>query len=169
MAAHGKQAVLCKTASDGKVDCFLCGWRCNIAEGKLGHCRVRQNIGGVLYSLNYDKVCAAGVDPIEKKPLHHFLPGSRSFSIACPGCNFQCDFCQNWQISQQPQDGDMTDGESYSPGDIVDAAVRSGCKSISYTYTEPTVFMELASECAILARKAGLANVFVTNGYMTRE
>ncbi len=169
MRDGGKQAVLWKPASGGKVECFLCGWRCSIAEGKTGRCGVRQNIGGALYSLNYDKVCAASVDPIEKKPLYHFYPGSKSFSIACPGCNFQCDFCQNWQISQQPQDGGLIDGEAYEPKEIVDAAVRSGCKSVSYTYTEPTVFMELAAECAVLAKKAGLANVFVTNGYMSRE
>jgi len=169
MKAPGKEAVLWKATDGGKVECSLCAWRCTIADGKLGHCRVRQNSHGTLYSLNYDKVCAAGVDPIEKKPLYHFQPGSKSFSISCPGCNFQCDFCQNWQISQQPQEGAMIDGEAYSPDEIVAAAVRSGCKSISYTYTEPTIFMELAAECGRLAKNSGLANVFVTNGYMTRE
>jgi pyruvate formate lyase activating enzyme len=94
-----KKAVLWEEAEDKKVQCKLCNWRCLIADGKTGKCFVRQNINGVLYSLNYDKVCAANADPIEKKPLFHFQPGSSSFSIACEGCNFRCEFCQNWHIS----------------------------------------------------------------------
>jgi pyruvate formate lyase activating enzyme len=169
MSTDLKEAVLWKPAEGGQVDCLLCSWRCRIAEGRCGRCLVRQNRGGVLRSLNYDKVCAVNVDPIEKKPLYHFLPGSRSFSVACPGCNFQCEFCQNWQISQEAREASMLDGEPYSPAEIIAAAKRSGVASISYTYTEPAVFMELASECGRLARKEGLANVFVTNGYMSRE
>ncbi|MHC5096004.1 MAG: hypothetical protein ACYSOU_07835, partial [Planctomycetota bacterium] len=99
---HLKKAVLWQAEDGKKVRCSLCNWRCLIAEGGLGRCHVRKNVGGVLYSLNYDKLCAAGADPIEKKPLFHFQPGSKSFSIATPGCNFQCVFCQNWQISQMP-------------------------------------------------------------------
>lgn len=162
-----KQAVLWK-AEDGKVRCFLCNWRCLIADGGLGHCRVRKNIGGVLYSLNYDKVCAANPDPIEKKPLFHFMPGTRSFSIAAPGCNFQCSFCQNWQISQMPTEG-LIDGGDIPPDEIVQSAVRARCSSIAYTYTEPTIFMELCAETARAARARGLANVFVSNGYMTSQ
>ena len=164
-----KEAVLWEPAEGGKVRCKLCSFRCLIADGKLGHCAVRKNVGGTLYSLNYDKVCAANADPIEKKPLFHFQPGSRSFSIATPGCNFRCEFCQNWQISQEPLEGGRIDGQAVGPEQIVAAAVRNDCRSIAYTYTEPTVFMELCSETGRLAKQEGLANVFVSNGYMTRE
>ncbi len=164
-----KRAVLWEPSADRKVRCKLCNWRCVIAEGKAGHCAVRKNIDGVLYSLVYYKVCSANVDPIEKKPLFHFQPGSRSFSISTPGCNFQCEFCQNWEISQQAVEEGQIEGQAYLPEDIVEAAVRSGCKSIAYTYTEPTVYMELCADCGPLAKRKGLANVFVSNGYMTRE
>jgi len=160
---------LWEKAGDKKVRCYLCNWRCNIAGGKLGFCSVRKNIDGILYSLNYDKICAANADPIEKKPLFHFQPGTKSFSIACMGCNFRCMFCQNWQISQSPFDAGRIDGQAYSPENMVASAVRSGCKSIAYTYTEPTIFMELCNDCGTLAKQQGLANVFVSNGYMTRE
>ncbi len=164
-----KEAVLWDAAGDRKVRCKLCSFHCLIGEGKLGHCCVRKNIGGKLCSLNYDKVCAANPDPIEKKPLFHFQPGSRSFSIAAIGCNFRCAFCQNWQISQAALETGPIDGESISPAEIVAAAVKTGCKSIAYTYTEPTIFMELCNDCARPAKERGLANVFVSNGYMTRE
>lgn len=164
-----KKAVLWQPAEDKKVHCQLCHWKCLIADGRLGHCRVRKNVGGVLYSLNYDKLCAANPDPIEKKPLFHFQPGSKSFSIAAPGCNFQCVFCQNWQISQMPYFQNILDGSEYAPDKIVDAAVQSGCQSIAYTYTEPTIFMELCAETAVLAKIKGLSNVFVSNGYLSIE
>jgi pyruvate formate lyase activating enzyme len=165
-----RQAVLWEPSGEGKkVRCKLCAWRCLIADGKLGHCAVRKNIGGVLYSLNYYKVCSANVDPIEKKPLFHFQPGSKSMSISTPGCNFQCEFCQNWHISQQAVEEGTLEGEAVAPMQIVDSAVRTGCKSISYTYTEPTIFMELCADCAVPAKERGLANVFVSNGYQTRE
>jgi pyruvate formate lyase activating enzyme len=164
-----KQAVLWEPARDRKVQCFLCAHRCLIPEGKIGRCAVRKNIAGILYSLNYDKVVSANPDPIEKKPLFHFQPGSSSFSIATMGCNFRCDFCQNWQISQVVVEGGQIDGQAISPEQIVNAAIRSGCKSIAYTYTEPTVFMELCADCAKLAKQRGLANVFVSNGFQTKE
>ncbi len=164
-----KKAVLWDEAADSKVRCKLCSHRCLIADGKLGFCAVRKNIDGVLYSLNYYKVCSANVDPIEKKPLFHFQPGSKSFSIATVGCNFRCDFCQNWQISQAAVEQGSIDGQAISPQKIVDEAVRTGCKSIAYTYTEPTIFMELAADCGRLAKQKGLANVFVSNGYQTKE
>ncbi|HUV63198.1 MAG TPA: AmmeMemoRadiSam system radical SAM enzyme [Sedimentisphaerales bacterium] len=165
-----KQAVLWEPSGQDKtVRCKLCNWRCAIEEGKLGRCCVRRNVDGVLYSLNYDKVCSANPDPIEKKPLFHFQPGTRSFSIAAPGCNFRCEFCQNWQISQAAIEGGRIDGELADPAYIVEAAVRSGCKSIAYTYTEPTIFMELCNACGPLAKKHSLANVFVSNGFMTVE
>jgi len=164
-----KEAELWEPAERQEVRCRLCHFRCLIGEGNLGRCNVRRNLGGKLYSLNYGKVCAANPDPIEKKPLYHFQPGSRSFSIAAVGCNFRCAFCQNWQISQAALETGRIDGETLSPERIVDAAVRTGCKSIAYTYTEPTVFMELCNDCARPAKARGLANVFVSNGYMTRE
>jgi len=164
-----KEAVLWEPVEDKKVRCRLCAFRCLIGEGKLGHCCVRRNVGGTLYSLNYDKVCAANPDPIEKKPLFHFQPGSTSYSIATMGCNFQCEFCQNWQISQAALGGGEIDGQALTAQQIVAGALRSGCRSIAYTYTEPTVFMELCADCGRLAREKGLTNVFVSNGYMTRE
>ncbi|OHB56470.1 MAG: AmmeMemoRadiSam system radical SAM enzyme [Planctomycetes bacterium RBG_13_44_8b] len=164
-----KRAVLWDAAEGKKVSCKLCAHRCVIGEGKLGRCCVRKNIDGVLYSLNYDKVCSANPDPIEKKPLYHFQPGSSSFSIATMGCNFRCEFCQNWQISQVVVEDGQIDGQAISADKIVAAAVRSGCKSIAYTYTEPTVFMELCNDCGRLAKEKGLSNVFVSNGYQTIE
>ncbi len=168
-AGKGKVAVLWAPAGATQVRCELCSFRCLMGEGKLGHCSVRKNVAGALYSLNYDKVCAANPDPIEKKPLFHFQPGSRSFSVATPGCNFRCDFCQNWQISQMVLQNGRIDGQAITPEQIVTAAVRSDCQSIAYTYTEPTIFMELCHDTGGLARQEGLANVFVSNGYMTRE
>ena len=165
-----KRAVLWEPLSnDKKVRCNLCNRRCLIDDGKSGRCGVRKNIDGVLYSLTYDKVCSANPDPIEKKPLFHFQPGTSSFSIATMGCNFQCEFCQNWQISQAAIEDGQIEGQAISPDMIVDAAVRNGCTSIAYTYTEPTVFMELCNDCGRLAKQRGLANVFVSNGYETIE
>lgn len=162
-----KEAVLWEK-TDSKTRCLLCGWKCLISEGTVGHCKVRKNVGGRLYTLNYDKLCAANSDPIEKKPLFHFQPGSRSFSIAAPGCNFQCVFCQNWQISQMPYQN-ILEGTSLSPQRIVEAALEERCRSIAYTYTEPTVFMELCCQTARLAKAKGLVNVFVSNGFMSLE
>jgi pyruvate formate lyase activating enzyme len=168
-----KEAVLWEpsTPDDAskKVRCKLCSHRCVIDEGKLGRCCVRKNIDGVLYSFTYDKVCSANPDPIEKKPLFHFQPGTKSFSIATMGCNFRCEFCQNWQISQAAIERGRIVGEPIPPEQIVEGAVRSGCKSIAYTYTEPTVFMELCNDCGRLGKERGLANVFVSNGYETIE
>jgi len=169
MERHLKRAVLWEAAQDKKVQCFLCAHRCLIPDGKIGRCAVRKNIGGILYSLNYDKIVSANPDPIEKKPLFHFQPGSSSFSIATMGCNFRCEFCQNWQISQAITEDEQIDGENIPPEQIVDTAVRYGCKSIAYTYTEPTIFMELSAECGKLAKQKGLKNVFVSNGYQTKE
>lgn len=133
-------------------------------------CNVRMNKGGILYSLNYGKVVAANVDPIEKKPLFHFLPGSKSYSIACVGCNFQCGFCQNWQISQAKIAKELNLFEyRLTPEAIVDEALSNGCRSVSYTYTEPTIYFEFAYDCVRLAKERGLSNVFVTNGYMSKE
>ncbi len=164
-----KEGVLWEPAEGGKAQCRLCNWRCLISEGKAGRCAVRQNKDGVLYSLNYYKVCSANPDPIEKKPLFHFQPGSRSFSIAAMGCNFRCEFCQNWQVSQAALEAGQIDGRPIPPEKIVETAVSDGCSSIAYTYTEPTIFMELCNDCGRLAKERGLANVFVSNGFMTIE
>ena len=155
-------------AMDGQaVRCELCGHGCVIAAGKYGVCRVRQNVAGRLKATTYGLLVAVHVDPIEKKPLFHFLPGSRSLSIAGPGCNFQCDFCQNWQISQSPRMESPLRGQATTPEQLVTAATNHDCASISYTYTEPTVFFELAYETAKLAHGRGIGNCFVSNGFMT--
>ena len=164
-----KEAVLWADAGDRKVKCRLCNFSCLIGDGKVGHCFVRKNIDGKLYSLNYHKICAAGVDPVEKKPLYHFQPGSKSFSIAAPGCNFRCEFCQNWHISQVDLQTDDTPSQKTLPGAIVDSAIEKNCKSIAYTYTEPTIFMEICNDTARIAKDKGLANIFVSNGYETPE
>ena len=159
------------TAADARaVDCHLCAHRCHIKPGGRGICKVRENRDGTLVTLVYGRVIANHVDPIEKKPLFHFLPGSRAYSIATVGCNFRCGFCQNWQISQWPRTnaGEMP-GQALAPEEAVEDARRSGCASMSYTYTEPTVFFEYARDTAVLAREAGLKNTFVTNGFMTSE
>ena len=164
-----KQVMFQKLEGD-KVRCGLCSHRCLIAPGKRGICAVRENRDGVLYTLVYDKVIARNIDPIEKKPLFHFLPGSRSYSLATPGCNFRCKHCQNADISQLPRDhGGTIVGDHVTPEAIVESALRQGCASISYTYTEPTIYFELAYDTAKLAVQAGLRNVFVTNGYITPE
>jgi pyruvate formate lyase activating enzyme len=163
-----KEAILWEKREGLSVQCKLCHWGCVIQSGSLGRCHVRKNIDGKLYSLNYDKLCAANDDPIEKKPLYHFWPGSRTFSISAPGCNFQCVFCQNWQISQSPYKNKI-EGSPQTPARIVQAALESGCKSIACTYTEPTVFMELCSDTARLAKQHGLYNVLVSNGFMSLE
>jgi len=164
-----KEALLYEKIENKAVHCYLCAHRCRIAEHKFGFCGVRQNIEGVLYALTYEKVISAHVDPIEKKPLYHFLPGSTSFSIASIGCNFRCSFCQNWEISQSSFEKGDFGGDSITSEEIIKAALKSGCRSISYTYTEPTIFFEYAYETARLAKAAGLRNIFVTNGYMTAE
>lgn len=165
-----KEALLYEKLKDKQVHCFLCAHQCHIADQKFGFCGVRQNLAGKLYTHVYGKVIAANVDPIEKKPLYHFLPGSKSFSIAAIGCNFHCGFCQNWEISQVSlKDGAVPWGQDLAPEDIVAAAIKQNCRSISYTYTEPTVFFEYALDIAKLSRAKGLYNVFVTNGYMSAE
>jgi pyruvate formate lyase activating enzyme len=165
-----KEAMLFQRLDNRKVQCNLCYHRCIIQEGSYGICGVRQNIGGALFSLVYDKIIAAHVDPIEKKPLFQFYPGSKAYSIATVGCNFSCKHCQNADISQftRERKGHII-GDTISPEDIVRDAESSGCTSIAYTYTEPTVFFELCFDTAILAHAKGIKNVFVSNGYMTPE
>ena len=164
--AELKEAMLYEKLDGEKVRCGLCGHRCVIPESQYGLCRVRRNVAGTLRSLTYGVLVAMNPDPIEKKPLFHFLPGTRSMSIAAPGCNFQCEFCQNWQISQSPRDSGVQ-GQAAMPAQVVAAAESYDCASISYTYTEPTVFFEMAYETAKLAHEKNIANVFVSNGYLT--
>jgi len=172
-----KEALLYEKLENKLVHCFLCSHHCRITDKKFGFCGVRQNIDGVLYTHAYGKVIAAHIDPIEKKPLYHCLPGSSSFSIATIGCNFHCGFCQNWEISQSTfkaqglslQGTVPAAGQELSPEEIVKGASKNKCKSISYTYTEPTIFFEYAFETAKIAKEKGLYNNFVTNGFMTKE
>ena len=164
-----REALLYKPAKGGYVDCFLCSFRCHIADGKFGVCGVRENVGGMLYTLVYGKLIAAHLDPVEKKPLFHFQPGSHSYSIATVGCNFRCLHCQNSEISQMPKDQKRIVGEETGPEEVVEEAAKSGASSISYTYTEPTIFFEFAKDVGELAKRKNLKNIFVTNGYMTKE
>jgi pyruvate formate lyase activating enzyme len=163
-----KEARFWESLEDQKVHCHLCAHECQIDPGKRGICRVRENRDGNLYSLVYGRIISENIDPIEKKPLYHFLPGSRSYSIGTVGCNFACLHCQNFEISQYPRlhEGSII-GEQRSSEDIVAAAIETQSASISYTYTEPTIFLEFAQDTARLARAQGLRNVFVSNGFMT--
>lgn len=159
-----KEAGFWERLTDKSVRCYLCAHQCVIRPDGFGICGVRQNNKGVLNTSAYGEVVAANIDPIEKKPLYHFLPGSLSYSIAAAGCNFKCGFCQNWQISQSVQKGRESSSEA-----IIEAALKSGCASISYTYTEPTIFFEYAFDTAKSAKAKGLKNIFVSNGYMSKE
>ena len=164
------EALLYQPLRGSQVQCHLCCHRCVIADGRRGLCGVRENRGGILNTLVYGRLVARHIDPIEKKPLFHFFPGHLSYSIAAVGCNFKCLFCQNADIAQMPADrSGMITGDIFAPDQVVAAAVAGGCRSIAYTYTEPTVFFEFALETAKRAHARGLRNVFVTNGYMTPE
>jgi pyruvate formate lyase activating enzyme len=185
-----KEALYYEPLANGKVLCTLCPHDCHIAEGARGACGVRYNHGGKLYTLVYDKVVAREVNPIEKKPLFHFYPGSFAYSISTVGCNLRCSFCQNWDISQWPKDHlpkhitaseeapqpicpqllnmeQHIPGEAVTPQMIVTAAQNTGCVSVSYTFTEPTIFYELAYETAVLAHQQGLKNNFISNGFIS--
>ena len=165
-----REAMLVEAGEGGTVRCRLCAHRCAIAPGRFGTCGVRENRGGTLVTHAYGDLIAVHVDPIEKKPLFHFLPGTTSMSIAAAGCNFRCGFCQNWEISQAGERAPgRGSGRETSPAAVVRAALEQDCRSVSYTYTEPTIFFEFAYDTAKAARAVGLANVFVTNGYMTAE
>jgi pyruvate formate lyase activating enzyme len=155
--------------SDDRVQCHLCAHYCVISPGERGVCRVRINQGGKLYTQAYGWLIARHVDPVEKKPLFHFYPGSRAYSVATRGCNFRCRWCQNWEIVQMSQEQFQFLGEEASPEEIVTAAQQQECRSIAYTYTEPTIFFEYSYDTSCLARKQGLANIYVTNGYMTQS
>jgi pyruvate formate lyase activating enzyme len=164
------EAYLYEPLGGTQVKCNLCCHRCVIKDGRRGLCAVRENQAGKLHTLVYGKIIAQHVDPIEKKPLFHFLPGTLSYSVATVGCNLRCRFCQNADIAQMPTDHKgIIMGDAVTPQAIVAAADKARCHSIAYTYTEPTVFFELAYDTAKIAHERGIRNVFVTNGYMTAE
>jgi len=164
-----KEAMLYERLDGGHVRCALCSHRCKIAPSKRGVCGVRENRDGTLCTLVYGPIIAASVDPIEKKPIYHLYPGSESYSIAAVGCNFRCSFCQNHEISQMPREDGRIAGREMTPRGVVEGATGSSSKSISYTYTEPSIFFEFARDTGLLAHEEGLKNIFVTNGFMTHE
>ncbi len=152
---------------NGKLECYLCPRLCEIPEGKAGFCFIRKNVGGRLLSLGYGRSTGFAVDPVEKKPLNHFLPGTNVLSFGTAGCNLGCKFCQNWDISKVRLDERRS--ETGSPADVVELALRSGCSGIAYTYNDPVIWAEYAIDIARLARQAGLKNVFVTAGFVSPE
>jgi len=163
------EARLVKPLKDGTVQCRLCNHFCAIRPGERGTCGVRENRDGTLYALNYGKIAAMNLDPVEKKPLYHFQPGTRTFSFATMGCNLRCAFCQNWTLSQPPAEDGRIEGRDATPQQLVNEALRLGAASISYTYSEPTIFFELMQDTARLAVPRGLKNIMVSNGFMSRE
>lgn len=164
-----KEALLYRRLDGKKAQCLNCAHYCVIGSGKRGICGVRENIGGKLHSLNYGKTIAVNIDPVEKKPLYHFLTGTFSLSIAAVGCNFSCLNCQNWQISQAPKPKKPIEGKNVSPDEIVEMALKNKLPSISYTYTEPAIFSEYALDTMKIARQKGLKNIWVTNGFWSKE
>lgn len=164
-----KEALLYKKLDNKKVQCLNCPHYCILSHKKRGVCGVKENIDGKLYSLVYGKLIALHIDPIEKKPFFHFLPGSQSLSLATAGCNLACLNCQNYNISQGPKNNGEIEGEDIFPQEIVEMALEYKLPSISYTYTEPTVFLEYALDVMKLAKDKSLKNNFVSNGFMTSE
>ena len=162
-----KEALFYEMLENKKIQCNLCPHNCIILPGKRGNCRARENKDGKLVSLVYGKLVSANPDPIEKKPLYHFLPRTKAYSIATTGCNFHCLFCQNWEISQA--DAEDIPYAEMTPEQVVEEAIRTGCKSIAYTYIEPNVFYEFILDTAKIAKKRGLKNIMVTNGYLNPE
>ena len=160
-----KEALLYRRLEGGRVECTACARLCKIPDGSHGFCFVRQNAGGKLYLANYGRLEAIQVDPIEKKPFNHFMPGSYVFGIGTSSCNWGCQFCQNHNISKERE----IKGVEKTPEEVVALALENKCQGIAYTYNEPTIFMEYALDVATLAHKKGLYNLFVTNGYMTKE
>lgn len=177
-----KKAVLYKKLKKNNVQCLACSWQCAISPGKSGICGVRQNKNGDLYLLVYGRPIAVNIDPVEKKPLFHFLPGKTVFSFGTLGCNFSCGFCQNWDISQTPKLSKKIDVEKkqqktiedlilacqkLSPKEIIDYCLKNKISAIAYTYNEPAIFFEYAYDTARLAHKKGLKNIYVSNGFET--
>lgn len=161
------EAMYYKPLEDERVECLLCPRDCKVADLERGYCGVRENRGGKYYTLVHSRVCALNIDPIEKKPLFHYLPGSRAYSLATAGCNIECKFCQNWQISQfRPE---QVDSFKLSPQDAVSQARENGCQTIAYTYSEPVIFYEYMYDTSQLAKEVGIGNVMISNGYIKKE
>jgi pyruvate formate lyase activating enzyme len=161
-----KEAILWE-ARDGKARCNVCSYRCHIQEGRLGNCRTRKNVDGRIFSLIYGTVTSTASDPIEKKPLYHFYPGSWSYSMGSVGCSFHCEHCQNWTISQADIETVYT--MDITPGQAAENALRDRCKSVSWTYNEPSIWVEFTRDCAVLCHDKDIRTVYVTNGYATPE
>jgi len=165
-----KEALFYNQLKDNKVQCTLCPWNCKISPDKVGICGVRQNVAGKLYSLIYNKVSSIAADPIEKKPLFHFHPGTKVMSVGTFGCNMRCGHCQNWQIAHVKLHGEETPGAKVLPAEqLIELAKQNDCAGIAWTYNEPTIWFEYALEGAKLAKKAGLYTVWVTNGYINEQ
>lgn len=164
-----KEAILYRKLSQKAVQCRACPNFCVLTPGARGKCGVRENKNGKLYSLVYGKVAAINIDPIEKKPFFHFLPGSSSLSFGTVGCNLSCKNCQNWEISQSPKLTGKIYGQEMLPAKIVETAIKYQCPSISFTYTEPTVFVEFAIDTMKIAKRKGLKTCWVSNGFMSKE
>lgn len=162
-----KEALWWRPEGDGSVLCYLCPRYCRIGEGQAGFCFIRKNTGGTLYSLAYEQPCAINVDPIEKKPLFHFMPGASILSLGTAGCNMGCKFCQNWEISKSRED--QVRSQRLTPPEVVTAATRRECAALAFTYNEPTIWGEYVIDIAKQARPRGLKTVMVTNGYVTQE
>lgn len=163
------EAIFYKKIDDNKVICQVCNHFCVIKNGQRGLCGVRENIDGVLYALDYGKTIAVAIDPIEKKPLYHYLMNTKIYSFATVGCNMHCPWCQNWDISQSPKPDKKIKGSYISPKDHVNFAIEHGCPAIAYTYSEPTIFLEYALDTMKIAKEQGIKNVWVTNGYMSKQ
>jgi len=162
-----QKALYWNSVKNKAVQCQLCPRFCIIKQNETGNCKVRENVNGTLYSLVYGKACSSYIDPIEKKPLYHFLPSSNAYSISTAGCNLHCKHCQNWTISQaSPENVSSLD---LSPKTVVENALSGNCKSIAYTYTEPTVFYEYVLDTAKIAKKKGIKNVIVSNGFINKK
>ena len=165
-----KKAILYEKLKDNKVRCEACYHHCLISDKKTGICGVRQNIDGDLYLLVYGRAVSVNIDPIEKKPLFHFLPGQKAFSLGTMGCNFACDFCQNWEISQIPRNIDLIHaGEEWEPKKIVKYCKDNKIPIIAYTYNEPSIWAEYALDTMKLAKKEGIKNIWVSNGFMSEK
>lgn len=162
-----KEAMLYDKLEGNKVRCRVCSHRCIVAHGKRGFCRVRENRNGTFYTLIYNTVSSEAVDPIEKKPLFHFYPGTLAYSLGTIGCNFRCAHCQNWTISQIEIDEACT--VEITPTEAVQRAITTGARTITWTYNEPTIWYEYTYDCARLAKEAGIATAYITNGYITAE
>jgi len=169
MMDGSKEADLYRKMGEDRVQCQSCAHYCVLRPGEKGRCGVKQNISGKLFSLVYGKACAANIDPIEKKPFSHFLPGTSSYSIATVGCQFRCKNCQNWQISQGPKLAGKIEGDDLPPEAVVEQSKAYHCDSISYTYTDPIVFSEYALDTMRLAQREGIKNTWVTSGFWSRE